>query len=178
MAEMSFILISQSFNATRRKWSNSRSQEDYTWTLRKNLPEVYSRLQGVTVWNRDCIEVLAEIKENPNACILLDVPYRPSLRGAKKVYTCEMSEELHKKMLETIQDSKNKIILCGYRENNGQDLYDEYLLPYGWKHYKVADLVKACQIKDKKDVAEEWVWVNYKLPDFSKYMINHGTAKK
>lgn len=80
------------------------------------------------------------------------------------------------KLLNTIKDSQNKIILCGYRDKNGTDLYDEYLLPYGWKHYKIAELVKSCQFKEKKDVAEEWVWTNYPLPDCAKYWIDFSTA--
>lgn len=79
-------------------------------------------------------------------------------------------------LLETIKDSKNKIILCGYRENRGEDVYDKYLLPYGWRHYKIAELVKSCQFKEVKDIGEEWVWVNYTLPEFAKYTIELETA--
>lgn len=176
MAEMSYVLITQSFNATRQTWRKGTSQREYTRMLQNNLPEVYKRLQGVKVLNMDCVDILKKIKENKNACILLDVPYRQELRGAKWVYRCEMPESKQLQLLDVIKDSRNKIILCGYREDNGQDLYDRYLLPYGWKHYKIAELVKACQFKEVKDIGEEWVWVNYKLPVFSGYFINHATA--
>ena len=51
------------------------------------------------------------------------------------------------------------------------DLYDIYLLPYGWKCYKLAEVVKACQGKNK-NMAEEFIWINYELPDSAKYVIS------
>ena len=176
MAEMSYILISQSFNATREVWRKIMSQREYTRSLYASLPEVYERLQGVTVLNMDCIDILKRIKNNVNACVLLDVPYRQELRGAKWVYRCEMPMDKQLQLMEVIKESRNKIILCGYREENGQDLYDKYLLHHGWKHYKIAELVKSCQFKEVKDIGEEWVWLNYEPPIFSKYYINHATA--
>lgn len=177
MAEMSYILISQSFNATRQSWRKGVSQYEYTRDLMYHLPAVYERLQGVKVLNMDCVEVLKRIKERSNACVLLDVPYRQELRGAKWVYTYEMPMKKQIELLETIRDSKNKIILCGYRTEDGEDLYDKYLLSCGWKHYMLCKLVKSCQFKDVKDVATEWVWVNYQLPEFSKYLISHKSAE-
>lgn len=176
MAEMSFTLITQSFNAGRQAWRKDMSQYEYTSTLLSTLPAVYERLQGVRVLNMDCVDVLRRIKNNSKACVLLDVPYRHELRGAKEIYRCEMPMKKQIELLETIKDSKNKIILCGYRENRGEDVYDKYLLPYGWRHYKIAELVKSCQFKEVKDIGEEWVWVNYTLPEFAKYTIELETA--
>lgn len=81
MAEMSFILITQSFNSTRQNWRKGVAQKDYTRMLLKYLPEVHKRLQGVRVLNMDCIDILERIRGNSNACVLLDVPYRQELRG-------------------------------------------------------------------------------------------------
>lgn len=62
-------------------------------------------------------------------------------------------------------------MLCGYKAKEGKDLYDIYLLPYGWKCYKLAEVVKACQGKNKS-MAEEFIWVNYELPESAKYVIS------
>lgn len=174
-AELSFILISQSFNSTRKSWRKGVNQLDYYYYLINNLPEVYKRLQGVEVTNRNCIEILGEIQEEDRTCVLIDVPYRHELRGNKKIYKCEMSDEAHRELLEIIKQSKNMIILCGYLDEANEDLYDKYLLPEGWSRYKVAELVKSCQKKPEKDIAEEYIWVNYDLPQFSKYLIDHST---
>lgn len=76
-------------------------------------------------------------------------------------------------MLKTMRSARCKIMLCGYKTEKGVDLYDKYLLPYGWKCYKLADIVKACQVtKAKKDIAQEFIWVNYELPTSAKYVIS------
>lgn len=63
-------------------------------------------------------------------------------------------------------------MLCGYKTETGTDLYDAYLLPYGWHCYKLADIVKACQTTKQKDIAQEFIWVNYELPEMAKYVIS------
>lgn len=178
MAEMSYILISQSFNANRKNYANGISQRDYRHSLEKNLPLVYKRLDGVKVESMDAVKLVGKVRDNPNAFVLLDVPYLPELRSPDclDVYGHEMSTFDHIRMLEEIRECKCCIMLCGYRKKDGTDLYDKYLLPHGWKHYKLADLVKTCQTKTIRDVAEEWVWLNYEPPASAKYVINLDSA--
>lgn len=174
MAEMTYILISQSFNANRVNYANGIRQQDYHYSLEKNLSLVYERLAGVQVKCMDAVDLIDKVRNNPKAFVLLDVPYLPDLRSQEclDVYGHEMSKNDHIRMLETIRDAKCCIVLCGYRKKDGNDLYDQYLLPHGWKHYKLADLVKTCQTKKVRDVAEEWVWLNYEPPESAKYYIN------
>lgn len=178
IAEMSYILISQSFNANRKSYVNGASQRDYRYGLEKNLPLVYQRLEGVCIKSMDAVELVDQVRNDPNAFVLLDVPYLPELRspGALDVYGHEMSPQDHHQMLDVIRDCKCCIMLCGYRKKDGSDLYDKYLLGHGWKHYKLADLAKTCQVKQKRDVAEEWVWLNYEPPVWSKYIINLNSS--
>jgi len=125
------------------------------------------------------IDIMEKIKLNAGAFAFLDPPYRHELRGkgADKAYKCELPYKEQVRLLTTIRDAKCRTMLCGYRSDDGKDLYDEYLLPYGWRHYKLADLVKACQMTEIKDIAEEWIWVNYPLPDCAKYFINLKTCE-
>ena len=128
----------------------------------------------------NAIDLMERIKNNSTAFAFLDPPYRVDLRGkgATKVYKCEMTYGEQVRMLQTIRDAKSQIMLCGYRSANGHDLYDQYLLPHGWKHYKLAELVKACQgSMEKRDIGEEWIWVNYELPDVARYFINLKTCE-
>lgn len=176
-AELTFILITQSFNSTRKNFRRGVSVEAYKTDLRYHLPKVYERLQGVIIKNMDGIDLIQDIKGNESTFIFCDPPYRKELRGAKDVYKCELSSENQVRLLKTIANSKCKIMLCGYRSGDGSDLYDKYLLPYGWKHYRIAELVKSCQYKKTKDIAEEWIWVNYELPHCAKYFINLSTSQ-
>lgn len=176
-AEMSFILITQSFNAGRKSYRKNVNQKQYTDILNRNLSEVYKRLQGIEVTNMDATKLIDSTRENDKAFVLLDVPYIHELRGSKNLYPCEMSTQKHEEMLSTIKDANCKIMLCGYRNNTVNDLYDRILLSNGnWKHYKLVDLPKSLQKKKVKDIGEEWVWLNYEPPKFSKYYIDHSSV--
>ena len=83
-------------------------------------------------------------------------------------------------MLETIKDADCKIMLCGYADENGDCLYDEYLFPYGWKRYKLADLTQACERVEKgkeRKAGKEFIWVNYTLPECAEYFIALNSQK-
>ena len=176
---MVYILITQSFDCKRKNFSEKlyKYARAYQKRIRKNIPRVYERLRDVRVLNMDGIDLLSEIKDDVDTFAFVDPPYRLELRAknAGKAYKCELSHEDQVKLLETIRHAKCKIMLCGYKSENGEDLYDRYLLPYGWKCYKLAELTKTCQIKEKKDKGKEYIWVNYELPEQAKYAISMKT---
>lgn len=175
-AAMIYILITQSFNCTRKSFSNGgyRSTSDYRDDIQFNLPQVHERLKDVRIRNMDGIDLLAGIASHKSAFAFVDPPYRKELRGknADRAYACELPHEQQVRLLETIQNAECRIMLCGYRSKKGLDLYDSYLLPHGYKCYKLMDIVKACQNTENKDMAQEFIWVNYRLPDNAKYVIN------
>ncbi len=176
-AVMVFTLITQSFNATRKDFSAKAYKDTnaYREDIRFHIPKVYERLENVRVKNMNGIDLLDKISDNPNAFAFVDPPYRHALRGvgADKAYACELPHSEQIRLLKTIREAKCKIMLCGYKVASGIDLYDRYLLPYGWKCYKLADVVKSCQAsKAHRDIAEEFIWVNYELPDSAKYVIS------
>lgn len=172
-----FALITQSFNATRKDFSAKAYKDTnaYREDIRFHIPQVYERLKNVRVLNVNGIDLIAKVADNPNAFVFADPPYRHALRGvgADKSYACELPHSEQIRLLKTIREAKCKIMLCGYRTERGIDLYDRYLLPYGWKCYKLADVVKACQVSKKhKDIGYEFIWVNYELPDSAKYVVS------
>ena len=175
-AVMIYILITQSFNSTRKSFSSGgfRDTSDYRDDIQFNLPQIYDRLRDVRIRNMDGIDLLAKIAAHKTAFAFVDPPYRAELRGknADKAYVCELSHKQQIRLLQTIQKAKCKIMLCGYRAENGIDLYDKYLLSYGYKCYKLMDIVKACQNTKYKDIGHEFIWVNYKLPESAKYVIS------
>lgn len=162
-ALLTFILISQSFNNTRKQFSRGTyDTESYQRRIRNNLPEIYERLQGVRVFNKNALEIIKEVADNPDVQMYLDCPYLHSLRGkgADKVYFKEMEYIDHVRMLETIQDAKCRILLSGYHADK-DDLYDTYLLPHGWKSQELVKVIKSSQRKKERDIASEWGWFNY-----------------
>lgn len=172
-----FTLITQSFNSTGKAFSPSlyRDTRAYRSDIRFHLPKVHERLEDVRVKNMNGIDLLDRIKDNPNAFAFVDPPYRKELRGtgADNIYACELPHSEQIRLLKTIRAAKCRIMLCGYRAGEGVDLYDRYLLPHGWECYKLDDVMKACQVSAvHKDIAEEFIWVNYELPESAKYVIS------
>lgn len=175
-AVLTYILISQSFNAARSSFSNGgyASTESYHRDMLDNLPKVYERLEKIRIYNVDAMDLLSCYVSNQKVFAFLDPPYRHSLRGknADRVYKCELTETDQIRLLKIIRDAKAKILLCGYKEEKGIDLYDSFLLPYGWKCYKLTDISKSAQYTKIKDIATEYVWCNYKLPMWAGYYIS------
>lgn len=175
-AVLTYIMISQSFNATRSSFSKGgyANTELYHQDMLDNLPKVYERLKEMKIYNVDALDLLSCYVDNEKVFAFLDPPYRHDLRGknADRAYKCEMSETQQIKLLKIIRNAKAQILLCGYRAEKGIDLYDAYLLPYGWKCYKLMDVPKSAQNKETKEIATEYVWCNYELPIWSGYYIS------
>ena len=175
-AVLTYIMISQSFNAARSSFSKGgyASTELYHQDMLDNLPRVYERLEHVKIFNVDALDLLECYVDNEKVFAFLDPPYRHDLRGknANKIYKCELSEIQQIRLLKIIRNAKAKILLCGYKAEKGIDLYDVYLLPYGWKCYKLMDVPKSAQNKATRDIATEYVWCNYELPIWSGYYIS------
>lgn len=166
-ALLTFVLISRSYNNTRKQFSRGTyDTQSYQRKIHSNLPKVYERLQGVQVYNKNALDIIKEAADNPNVQMYLDSPYLHSLRGegADKVYFKEMEYIDHVRMLETIKNAKCRILLSGYHADK-DDLYDEYLLPYGWKSRELIKIVKNSQRQEERDIASEWVWFNYDISD-------------
>lgn len=176
-AVMIYTLITQSFNCTRKTFSYKgfKDTNEYRADISFHIPKVHERLRGVRILNMNGIDVLANIADNPNAFAFADPPYRKELRGvgADRAYACELPHNEQIRLLKTIRHAKCKIMLCGYKSENSTDLYDTYLLPHGWKCYKLVDISKACQVSNKhKDLGHEYIWVNYELPYEARYVIS------
>lgn len=175
-ALLTYVMISQSFNAARGAFSNKRfSGEDaYHKNIITNIQDVYERLEGVQVWNIDAMGLIDHYANCSDVFAFLDPPYRSALRGenADKIYKFELPDWQHIQLLKLIRQAKCKVLLCGYKEETGIDLYDSFLLPYGWHCYLLAEIVKSSQDKKKKDIGREFIWCNYELPSWSKYYIS------
>lgn len=179
-AYYTFIEVSQSFNALRKNWRRGVPQYVYQREALWDLDEVHKRLQGVNVRNYDAIEIIKKAGQNKKAFLFLDPPYNHSLRGkgANKAYQCEMPLSKQVEMLRELQGISARALLCGYCAEDGNDLYDNMLLSSGWRRYQLAHVLKSCQIGSDKDMATEYVWVNYELPDIAKCFIDMSTMVK
>lgn len=174
-----FTLITQSFNNTRKVFrAKGPTRRAYAFAQLSNIPWVYERMAGVKVKSMDCVDVVEKVRDHPRAMVYLDLPYRHPLRakGARATYGHEMTDAEHVTVLEACRDAKCCILICGYHDERGEDLYDK-VLGIGqpgskWHRYMVGRLPKSCQTSLTKGKGEEYIWVNYPLPMAARYYFN------
>lgn len=166
-----YILINQSFNATGQTWIY-RDHASYEKRLVEPLgiPLVFKSLAGqkFEVYNMDAITCMREnqLLQNPEAFIYLDPPYLEGLRSDGKLYQVDMPDVRdHINLLKAVCQAKAKIVLSGYwsGRDDGTDLYDYYLLPYGWHRHLLGEYAKGCEVSTEKSKGMEWIWCNYDL---------------
>lgn len=169
-----FLKYYLSFNA-KGDFYKEIGQDTYNRDVRYQLPNIYERYRDVQVRTGCGIEMMKEVVEDEDAFVFADPPYDRSLRHPSDLYEEDINDSLQTQLLEVAKDAKCKILLCGYAEDGCE--YDKALIPTGrWKRYELARLSKSLQAnKKERDVAIEYIWVNYELPSFAKYVINMGT---
>lgn len=115
-----------------------------------------TRLRGntthlVQIEHMDALRLI-ERYDNSDVLMYLDPPYVRSSRKSGRLYTHEMDDAGHVKLLEFINKSQAKIVLSGYQS----DLYDQYL--HGWRSYSAMAQTTSGQM------ATETIWLNYEPP--------------
>ena len=78
----------------------------------ERLPELHERLKKVNVLNKDGIELIKE-HDNDQTLIYCDPPYDWSTRTSTR-YKVDMNGEMQNKFLDTVINSKSKILISGY----------------------------------------------------------------
>ena len=115
------------------------------------LPEwiidITERLRMVQIENRPALEVIKRF-DYKNVFMYIDPPYLLGIRTGKQ-YAHEMSNKDHEELLETLLQSKAKIMISGYES----DMYNDYLKD--WDKYYMS----SCAEHGKPRT--EVVWMNY-----------------
>lgn len=180
-AEIMYTLLTQSFNACMDSWQWGKlerqdKQEEYTKKIKNRLAHIKDRYKGVIVENMDAFELIKKYINNPYVILLLDPPYFPKTRTAKKVYgkgAFELSINQHKKLLKLIRNAKCKVILFGYWDS----LYNNKLSfskENNWCSFELMDVALSCQHSEKngqKDREHEWVWTNFEPKGLAMHTI-------
>jgi DNA adenine methylase len=137
-------------NVVRRKMSKSTS--DFLSAIDR-LPELHQRLSKVLMLNTDGVKLIEKYKEYPNCLIYADPPYEQSTRTNAR-YKEDMDREGHIKFIDSVLDSKAKILISGY----DCELYDR-LTENGFT--KIQFEVKTIDGNFKPKTKTETLWKNY-----------------
>lgn len=170
-ARLFYVLCLQSFSTRLTDWRRGEvttlaklapSIRGWLNGIDENLVRVAERFRTVHVENSS-YEYILERYDGQGVLFYLDPPYIHDTRGesSRDVYLHEMSNSMHKDLVDRLLNLKGKFILSGY----DHPIYDR--LDDGKKFFKVKldDVVKSCQwVKEggKKDRGEEFLWINFK----------------
>lgn len=105
-----------------------------TWA--DSIPAFTNRLRGVTIENRDAIEVMKRM-DSPSTLHFVDPPYVHSTRSALEGrsanthgYRHELDDDAHRRLAATLHQVRGMVVLCGYPS----ELYDELFAD--WDRYE------------------------------------------
>ena len=135
----------------RRKMSKSIS--DYLSSIDR-LPELHQRLSKVIITNKDGINLIKKY-DNPDVFIYCDPPYEHSTRTTAR-YKVDMDREKQIEFLQTVIESKSKILISGYN----CELYSE-LDNNGFK--RIDFKVNTVDGTHKPKTKTESLWFNYQM---------------
>ena len=107
----------------------SKSVSDYLSSI-DGLKEIHNRLSSVIVENRDIFDLI-EKYDDKNVFFFLDPPYCHDTRSSETQYEIEMSDDEHRKFVDTVLNGKGKFLICGYEH----PIYNK-LVENGWNLYK------------------------------------------
>jgi DNA adenine methylase len=95
----------------------------------KHIKSFTERLRGVVIENRPATQIIARHDE-PDALFYLDPPYLHHLRKdwGRNTYSCEMTDEDHVALAETLYQVKGYVVVSGYPS----ELYDDLYTRRGW----------------------------------------------
>jgi site-specific DNA-adenine methylase len=164
-AAYTFISITQSRAAGRKRFDKNFVSQPYK-ALKKyekglvDLERLHYFLSQVKVTNRDVLELLEEIHLDGSNFILLDPPYHPSSMTSNAHYgSNSWSVKQHRKLVNLLLRANAKIILCGYDNEDYQEL--EYC---GWRKIYLGSLHVSMAPNGK--MADEFIWINFTISPY------------
>lgn len=107
-------------------------------------------MRGVQIENRPAVEVIRRFNY-PNVLIYADPPYLLSARYGKQ-YRCEMSQDDHIELLDTLRSHTGKVLISGYESH----LYD-LILP-DWRKETIEVMAQTATKRT------EVLWMNFDPP--------------
>jgi DNA adenine methylase len=113
----------------RANYNRSGTTPAHDWVNYPTGIRIYvERLRGVTVENKDAIEVI-EQHDSPSSLFFVDPPYVHATRNMQRgnaSYACEMSDEDHRNLSDSLHHVRGMVMLCGYDCDLYRDLFADW----------------------------------------------------
>lgn len=129
-----------------------KAYPSFTTAFAQRMGNGSERLRGVSLENRDAVEMIRDYGQEPSVCIYADPPYLGSTRATN--YRHEMLEdELHDQLAEALNNCNASVILSGYASPLYEELFD------GWHRTEL----KAPTALSGRAAENEVLWSNVPL---------------
>ncbi len=125
------------------------------WSAVDGLTDAHRRLRSVVIVNDDATKLIRR-EDSKHTFFYIDPPYVQRTRVAGNAYACEMSEQDHEELLETLGAIEGKFMLSGYTD----PIYESAAKSFGWRRVDIKIDNKASSQKTKP-VKIESLWMNY-----------------
>ncbi|ERN51626.1 DNA adenine methylase [Alkalihalophilus marmarensis] len=164
-AALTYILTEFGRAANKTVYSETNAYRGIKSKSLDKLLHLEEVLEGVEIRHGDCIDIAEEFSARKDILMFLDVPYveEDKETGKAKVtqdYEDAFTPEDQNKLIDTILQTKNKVILCGY----DNPIYRERLelnLTSGFEKYFIGEVNVSSAANGKK--RDENVWCNFKI---------------
>lgn len=141
-----------SFSGCGMTWAEGEGKQGGWETLPYDLIIAARRLQGVKILLRSVFDVIPEY-DSPSTFYYLDPPYYQSTRVSPSVYTHELHQMDHLRLLRMIRGLQGSVILSGYDHR----MYNEEL--FGWDRVEIDIAAFSSPLKGTKSRRTEVLWV-------------------
>ncbi len=129
----------------------SKSTSDMLSTV-ENLENIHQRLSRVAIENINGLKLIKKY-DKEEVFAYLDPPYHPETRTPAK-YKCDMTAEEHRELVNFLLETKTRILLSGYDNEDYQRLEND-----GWT--KIDFIVNTVTSKRVPKQKTEFLWKNY-----------------
>jgi DNA adenine methylase len=119
------------------------------------LHDAHERLSRVVIYCENAVEIIQR-EDDPNTFFYCDPPYVADTRVVKNAYSCEMANDEHGQLLDTLGHIRGKFLLSGYPNA----LYEDAAKRFGWTRLDIKIDNKASSQKTKP-TKTECLWSNY-----------------
>ena len=90
------------------------------------LEEITKRLRGIVIENRNYLEVLTAY-DGEETLFYVDPPYVLSTRDNRKRYKCEMTDQEHTELANSLKLLKGFVVVSGYNCDLYRELYSDWI---------------------------------------------------
>lgn len=139
---------------TRRRTRRGMNEQASAWlSAVEGLPSVHGRLRRVAVLCRPALDVI-ESQDGPDTLMYCDPTYLPSARSTQDVFSHEMSELDHFRLLDMLKRAKSQILLSGYPS----EMYETTLSGWNRHVFEVPNDAAGGRAKGRQT---EVLWANF-----------------